>query len=92
MNTLKVNTTPTPDKNANYITIDLTDYDIYNGPLFLITFYNPTGLIIDRNNIYLGLEAYQNWPASDTLDEDFTYVKNVILDKIGLTERIEEPV
>jgi hypothetical protein len=90
MNTLTVNTNPTPDKNSSYITIDLLDYDIFTGPLFQITFYNSNKIIIDRNNIQLGLEAYQNWPSSESENDDFVYVKNIILDKIGLTEQVDD--
>lgn len=88
MNTIFVNTVPTPDQNVTRMTIDFKDFDPYVGLTFTCTLFNSKNTVLDRVYVELSNEDWQNWPASETADEDYNYVKLVILKNTGIVEYI----
>ena len=53
MNTLNVRTTPTPDLNVYYVSIDLEDFDAHSVVSFICTLKNDSNNIIDRRSIIM---------------------------------------
>lgn len=89
MQTLTVNTQPTPDCNVTQLNIDLQDFDAHLGVSFICTFFNPNNQIIDRKSVTMGGTAWQDWGPSDNPQADYDYVINYCLAQLGLTRRVD---
>lgn len=88
MNNITVNTIPTVNLNVSRIDIGFSDFDPYDGVSLLCTLFNASNRIIDRESVSLTGEDWQNWPASETREDDENYVKNVVLTRLGIDEFI----
>jgi hypothetical protein len=92
MKTIFIDTIPTADLNVIRMSVDFKDFDPFIGLTFTCTFFNARNMIIDRVYVELTNADWQDWPASQSSDEDYDYVKSIVLRNLNIQEYIpEEP-
>lgn len=63
-----------------------SQFDPFSGVTAQVCLYNVSNQIIKMLQIRITGDDWQNWPASNTPEEDNIYVMNVILNKLGFTK------
>lgn len=79
MNKINIYLETTPEFKATKMEVGLHDFDIHEGPIFDIIYYNEVGLPIDRRQVPMGKDDFQNWEKKTTAQEDIDYVKQKLL-------------
>ena len=84
MKTIVLSASPTPNMNLAKINIDSADFDPHCGPNFWVTFYNPTGNIIDRITHKMSFDQWQDWTSESSEIADYKYIADSITQDIGV--------
>lgn len=63
-----------------------SQFDPFSGVTAQVCLYNVSNQIIKMMQIRITGDDWQNWPASNTPEEDNNYVMGVILNKLGYTK------
>ena len=85
MKTIVLSANPTPNMNLAKINIDNAGFDPHCGPSFWVTFYNPTGNIIDRITHSMSFDQWQDWTAESSEIADYKYIADSITEDLGIT-------
>lgn len=88
MNTIIIPVLPTPDRNVHQLHVDFYHFDPHEGVKFAILLKNANDLTLDRTYVDLYGDTWQNWPSEATAEADISYIKNVVLQSMGLTEAV----
>ena len=78
MKTIVLTANPTPNMNLAKINIDNAGFDPHCGPSFWVTFYNPSGNIIDRITHSMSFDQWQDWTAESSEIADYKYIADSI--------------
>ena len=84
MKTIVLSANPTPNMNLAKINIDNAGFDPHCGPSFWVTFYNPTGNIIDRITHSMSFDQWQDWTAESSEIADYKYIADSITEDLGI--------
>ncbi len=90
MDTVIIDTQPTADKNVAQLKAILSNFDFMGplrGPCLWVEMFNPIGTPFDGQYVRIDGDAWQNWPCDQTEEEDYKYLSNIILSKLGLDWR-----
>lgn len=63
-----------------------SQFDPFSGITAQVCLYNASSQIIRMVQVRITGDDWQNWPASNTPEEDNTYIMNVVLNKLGFTK------
>ena len=85
MKTIVLSANPTPNMNLAKINIDSAGFDPHCGPSFWVTFYNPTGNIIDRVTHSMTFDQWQDWTSESSEIADYKYIADSITEDLGIT-------
>jgi len=85
MKTIVLTANPTPNMNLARINIDHCNFDPHCGPSFWVTFYNPSGNIIDRITHSMTFDQWQDWTSESSEIADYKYIADSITEDIGIT-------
>jgi len=85
MKTIVLSANPTPNMNLAKINIDHCNFDPHCGPSFWVTFYNPSGNIIDRITHSMTFDQWQDWTSESTEIADYKYIADSITEDLGIT-------
>jgi hypothetical protein len=85
MKTIVLSANPTPNMNLAKINIDNASFDPHCGPSFWVTFYNPTGNIIDRVTHSMTFDQWQDWTSESSEIADYKYIADSITEDLGVT-------
>jgi len=85
MKTIVLSANPTPNMNLAKINIDNAGFDPHCGPSFWVTFYNPTGNIIDRITHSMTFDQWQDWTSESSEIADYKYIADSITEDLGIT-------
>ena len=85
MKTIVLSANPTPNMNLAKINIDNAGFDPHCGPSFWVTFYNPTGNIIDRVTHSMTFDQWQDWTSESSEIADYKYIADSITEDLGIT-------
>lgn len=85
MKTIVLSANPTPNMNLAKINIDNAGFDPHCGPSFWVTFYNPTGNIIDRITHSMSFDQWQDWTSESSEIADYKYIADSITEDLGIT-------
>jgi len=85
MKTIVLSANPTPNMNLAKINIDNAGFDPHCGPSFWVTFYNPTGNIIDRITHNMTFDQWQDWTSESSEIADYKYIADSITEDLGIT-------
>ena len=85
MKTIVLTTDPTPNLNMTSVHIDSSSFDPHIGPTFWITFYNPSGIVIDRKTQNLSIEDWQNWGSEEDEISDYLYLAAKVSEAAGFS-------
>lgn len=89
MRTIFIPVYPKPSgANVTELVVDFDAFDPHDGVRFAVVLKNPAGLVLDKTYTNLSGEDWQNWPAEQTSEADYNYVKQVVLENLGYTEAI----
>lgn len=84
MKTIVLSANPTPNMNLAKINIDNAGFDPHCGPSFWVTFYNPSGNIIDRITRSMTFDQWQDWTSESSEIADYKYIADSITEDIGV--------
>lgn len=84
MKTIVLSANPTPNMNLAKINIDSADFDPHCGPGFWVTFYNPSGNIIDRITHKMTFDQWQDWTSESSEIADYKYIADSITEDLGI--------
>jgi len=84
MKTIVLSANPTPNMNLAKINIDNAGFDPHCGPSFWVTFYNPTGNIIDRVTHSMTFDQWQDWTSESSEIADYKYIADSITEDLGI--------
>ena len=84
MKTIVLTANPTPNMNLAKINIDHCNFDPHCGPSFWVTFYNPSGNIIDRITHSMTFDQWQDWTSESSEIADYKYIADSITEDIGI--------
>jgi hypothetical protein len=84
MKTIVLSANPTPNMNLAKINIDNAGFDPHCGPSFWVTFYNPTGNIIDRITHSMTFDQWQDWTSESSEIADYKYIADSITEDLGI--------
>lgn len=84
MKTIVLSANPTPNMNLAKINIDSADFDPHCGPGFWVTFYNPSGNIIDRITHKMTFDQWQDWTSESSEISDYKYIADCITEDLGI--------
>lgn len=84
MKTIVLTANPTPNMNLAKINIDHCNFDPHCGPSFWVTFYNPTGNIIDRITHSMSFDQWQDWTSESSEIADYKYIADSITEDLGI--------
>jgi len=84
MKTIVLTANPTPNMNLAKINIDHCNFDPHCGPSFWVTFYNPSGNIIDRITHSMTFDQWQDWTSESSEIADYKYIADSITEDIGV--------
>lgn len=84
MKTIVLSANPTPNMNLAKINIDNNSFDPHCGPSFWVTFYNPTGNIIDRITHSMTFDQWQDWTSESSEIADYKYIADSITEDLGI--------
>ena len=85
MKTIVLSASATPNMNLAKINIDNAGFDPHCGPSFWVTFYNPTGNIIDRVTHSMTFDQWQDWTSESSEIADYKYIADSITEDLGIT-------
>jgi len=85
MKTIVLSANPTPNMNLAKINIDHCNFDPHCGPSFWVTFYNPSGNIIDRITHSMTFDQWQDWTSESTEIADYKYIADSITEDLSIT-------
>jgi hypothetical protein len=94
MDTIYIETQPSPEKNVSSVTARLGNFDLMGplrGPNLYVELLNPNGAIFDSTYVAIQGDDWQNWPCNLTPQEDYEYLSSVILRILGLSKRLKSP-
>jgi hypothetical protein len=94
MDTVVIETQPTPDRNVALLKATLGNFDLMGplrGPCLYVEMLNSNGGLFDSSYVQINGDDWQNWPCNLTTDQDYEYLSSVILRKLGLTKRLKAP-
>jgi hypothetical protein len=87
METVYIETQPTSQKNVGLLKATLSNFDFMGplrGPCLWVEMLNPSGVPFDGQYVRIDGDDWQDWPCNQTNEEDYKYLSNVILKKVGL--------
>lgn len=84
MKTIVLTANPTPNMNLAKINIDNAGFDPHCGPSFWVTFYNPSGNIIDRITHSMTFDQWQDWTSESSEIADYKYIADSITEDLGI--------
>ena len=90
MDTIFIETQPTLSRNVASVKAVLSNFDFMGplrGPCLWVEMFNPEGKSFDGQHVRVDGADWQNWPCDQTAEQDYEYISNVILRKIGLDKR-----
>lgn len=90
METVYIETQPTAEKNVASLKAILGNFDFMGplrGPCLWVEMINPNGLPFDGQYVRIDGDDWQNWPCDQTDEQDYKYLSDVILRKVGLDWR-----
>lgn len=90
MDTIVIETQPTPEKNVYTLKCVLSNFDLMGplrGPCLWAEHLNSGGAPFDGAYVKIDGDDWQNWPCDLTEEQDYEYLSSVILRRLGLTKR-----
>ena len=90
MEIIHIETQPTAEKNVASLNASLSNFDFMGplrGPCLWVEMLNPSGSPFDGQYVRIDGDDWQNWPCDQTDEEDYKYLSDVILRKVGLDWR-----
>lgn len=90
MDTVIINTEPTSERNVAQLRCTLGNFDFMGplrGPCLWVEMFNPKGLPFDAQYVRIDGPDWQNWPCDQTDEQDYLYLSNIVLRKVGLDWR-----
>jgi hypothetical protein len=94
METIKIETQPTADKNVSYVVAQIGNFDmigINRGLSLWVEMFNANGGKFDAQYVQISGPDWTDWPAGLTDEEDYEYVSSIILKQLGLVKRRKSP-
>lgn len=94
METIKIETQPTADKNVSYVVGRVGNFDmigINRGLSLWVEMFNANGGKFDAQYVQISGTDWADWPAGLTEEEDYEYVSSIILKQLGLIKRRKSP-
>lgn len=94
METIKIETQPTADKNVSYVVGRVGNFDmigINRGLSLWVEMFNANGGKFDAQYVQISGPDWTDWPAGLTDEEDYEYVSSIILKQLGLVKRRKSP-
>jgi hypothetical protein len=90
MEIIHIETQPTADKNVAFLNASLSNFDFMGplrGPCLWVEMLNSSGVPFDGAYVKIDGDDWQNWPCDLTEEQDYEYISNIILNRLGLDKR-----
>lgn len=90
MEIIYIETQPTSEKNVASLKAALSNFDFMGplrGPCLWVEMLNPSGLPFDGAYVKIDGPDWQNWPCDLTEEQDYEYISNIILNRLGLDKK-----
>jgi hypothetical protein len=90
MEIINIETQPTAEKNVASLKARLSNFDFMGplrGPCLWVEMLNPSGIPFDGAYVKIDGDDWQNWPCDLTEEQDYEYISNIILNRLGLDRK-----